>query len=138
MDKLASKRLTGTSTQSTIRNKLLDPNQPGISKSAIRRRRRKQRDQLKPKLDDLLDALQSTVTPTDTDTQMATGSNDDQITSTKVKLSHKPNPNASLKGAKKVEIEEGKRFGLVLKDPSFKASPFSALKDAILKNSDKY
>ncbi|KAG7924612.1 hypothetical protein KL925_005232 [Ogataea polymorpha] len=87
-----------------------------VSKSALRRRKRKMKEQLKPKLEDLAQVLEEV-----------------PATATHSKLDHTPNPHK--RGAKIVEKVEIKRFGAVLKDEQFRKSPFDALKRAIANNS---
>ncbi|ODV82822.1 hypothetical protein CANARDRAFT_10201 [[Candida] arabinofermentans NRRL YB-2248] len=122
----------------------------GISKSAIRRRKRKLRDSLKPKLDDLLDALPVDVQDVTNELQQQqqqqryVASGDISVdptasattTTTKNKLNHQPN--FHRKGSKLVEKMEMERFGKILKDENFKTNPFASLKEAILKNTEKY
>ncbi|KAH3667140.1 hypothetical protein OGAPHI_002789 [Ogataea philodendri] len=79
-----------------------------LAKSSLRRQKRKLRDQLKPKLEELATALDVPDKP---------------------KLDH--TPNAHKRGARAVEKGEIQRFGLVLKDKTFRSSPFDALKRAI-------
>lgn len=87
-----------------------------ISKSALRRRKRKANQSLKPKLSDLVDALPDTE-PT--------------IEFIESKPTNKPNPKKSRKGASKVENEEKARFAEILKEKNFRQSPFLALRQAI-------
>lgn len=91
LNKIAEKEVVTHTIKTKAHNDVpSDPNQAGISKSAIRRRKRKLRDQLRPKLtDDLLDALTES-----TNTVINKGEDgiEEVIISEKVKLDHTPNP----------------------------------------------
>ncbi|KAG7874414.1 hypothetical protein KL938_005029 [Ogataea parapolymorpha] len=87
-----------------------------VSKSALRRRKRKMKEQLKPKLEDLAQALEEV-----------------PATAPQPKRDHTPNPHK--RGAKIVEKVEIQRFGAVLKNEQFRKSPFDALKRVIANNS---
>lgn len=121
---------------------LSDPKQPGISKSAVRRRKRKLKEQLNTKLDDLKDILDDSMNITeDTDKNNSSNpfqNNDNNVSINPFKLDHTPNPHTSLKGAKKIEKDEIKRFGLILNDTGFRQNPFESLKEAIKNNVSKY
>ncbi|KAF3989337.1 hypothetical protein FT663_03090 [Candidozyma haemuli var. vulneris] len=99
----------------------------GISKSSTRRRKRKAKENLKPKMDDLLSSL-----PTETlnlvDVKESQG-----FIQAKKKDTNKPNPQKQGGHAKLLE-RENKQFNKVLTDKQFKASPFDALKSAIQQN----
>lgn len=128
-------RLTIQNNKNQISNPNLDPKQPGISKSAIRRRKRKLREQLAAKLGDLKNVLDETVKvekgekqADETELLKAT---DESIS--RKKLDHRPNPQTK-RGLKKVQQEEEQRFSAVLKEKSFQENPFKSLKESILKN----
>lgn len=99
----------------------------GISKSATRRRKRKAKENLKPKMDDLLLSL-----PTETlnlvDVKQSSG-----FIAAKNKDANKPNPQKQGGHAKLLQMEN-RQFNKVLTDKQFKASPFDALKQAIQNN----
>lgn len=99
----------------------------GISKSATRRRKRKTKENLKPKMDDLLLSL-----PTETlnlvNVKEASG-----FIAAKKKDTNKPNPQKQGGHAKLLQMEN-RHFNQVLADKQFKASPFDALKQAIQHN----
>lgn len=99
----------------------------GISKSSLRRRKRKAKENLKPKMDDLLLSLpQETLNLVDTkETQ--------SFIAAKKKEANKPNPTKQGGHAKLLQMEN-KHFNRVLTDKQFKASPFDALKLAIQQN----
>ncbi|ONH65344.1 Ribosome biogenesis protein SLX9 [Cyberlindnera fabianii] len=97
----------------------------GISKSSQRRIKRKQRDELKPKMQDLLETLESEVGK---DTINLVDSK--EFIASKTKRVNAPSTK-TRKGIKKVEDMERQRFGAVLKDATFKKSPFQALKESI-------
>lgn len=97
----------------------------GISKSSLRRRKRKAKEDLKPKMQDLLDTLEDevgkeTVNLVDAKEYIASVNKNKNTPSTKTR-----------KGIKKVEDMERQRFGAVLKDQAFKKSPFEALRESI-------
>lgn len=121
---------------SSVLNKPNDPNQPGISKSSIRRRKRKLRDQLRPKLtSDLFDALTSATNAKitkDKDNNI-----EEIIIEEREKLDHRPNPK-NIRGEKLIEKEENKRFKNVLKDEEFRLKGLKGLKEAILLNVNNY
>lgn len=102
----------------------------GVSKSALRRRKRKEKDVLKPKMDELLTSLpdfQTTI-----QTKIQTPQPKEFVKSTKTNL-NKPNAHKTT-GHNIILKQENKNFSNVLKNPEFKQSPFSALKAAIQQN----
>ncbi|SMN17990.1 similar to Saccharomyces cerevisiae YGR081C SLX9 Protein required for pre-rRNA processing [Maudiozyma saulgeensis] len=137
----------------------LNPEFEGISKSSVRRRKRKMRDNLKPRLDDLLTSLQK-----DDDlnqfTREESGLN---ITNDNISTDQNPfgpssvNPPARIqvtkivervepgsvkikknepnirnkKGAKLLASRERERFNEVISNQVFKQNSFSALRDII-------
>jgi ribosome biogenesis protein SLX9 len=106
-----------------------------ISKSALRRRKRNARNELKPKMDELLQNLPETTNVIDP-SAAAHKPNDHKLTkfikSTKASANL---PNATKQtGHAKIMTQESKNFTNVLKNPQFRSSPFSALKDAIAQN----
>ncbi|BAO39802.1 Ribosome biogenesis protein SLX9 [Kluyveromyces marxianus] len=122
-------------------------NMSGISKSSLRRRKRKMRDELKPKMDDLLNSLQQEGVLDDEET--TPGNKEEVVSVTKVTKSaaygsvtanstavkgqlRKNEPNIkNQKGAKLLAKQESKRFNEVLANEAFQKSPFEALKEAI-------
>lgn len=101
----------------------------GVSKSTLRRHKRRAREQLKPKMDDLLLSLPDTGMEWPSS---ATTTVKPYIKSSKANV-HQPNANNS-KGHKVIMAQEHKNFSNVLKNPEFRSSPFSALKSAIAHN----
>ncbi|KAH3679161.1 hypothetical protein WICMUC_001172 [Wickerhamomyces mucosus] len=121
-----------------------------ISKSSLRRRKRKQRDALLPKMQDLLTTLEDEVQNNDENlNNEKTIADDDKIKAPKTHksinivdskkyvdhqdkgfLKNLPS-SRTKKGSKIIEIQEKKQFGEVLKNSQFKQSPFDALKNAI-------
>lgn len=128
----------------------------GISKSSIRRRKRKMRDDLKPRLDDLLTSLQQEedldqFTRENTDLDL-TGSNTNenafikdidppamiQVTKIVEKVEpgsvkiRKNEPNIrNKKGATMLAAKERERFNEVITNQVFKQNSFSALREII-------
>lgn len=108
-----------------------DPNEAGISKSAIRRRKRKLRDQLRPKLtEDLLDALTES---TNTRINVNDKGEEELIIEEKVKLDHTPNP-LNKRGEMALFKIEKEEFKNVLKSDEFRKGGLSGLRDSILKS----
>ncbi|CCK68568.1 Slx9p KNAG_0B01210 [Huiozyma naganishii CBS 8797] len=115
----------------------------GISKSAVRRRKRKERDDLKPKMQDLLTSLEQ-----EGDLKEFTENAEGDSTAMEVKRQtfrlverdlepgtvkiKKNEPNIRNKrGAKILSIKETERFSQVLQNEQFKKNSFSALRDII-------
>ncbi|CUM67999.1 uncharacterized protein PRCAT00005713001 [Priceomyces carsonii] len=121
-EKLAAK--SNKFTQQLM-NKVTFNTSGGISKSSIRRRRRKEKEQLKPQMNDLLISLPDSFE----DSKYPSSKN-------QVQASKKRNiPNATKKtGHQKLFQQEKKNFTDVLNSPDFKSAPFSALRNAILQN----
>lgn len=87
-----------------------------ISKSALRRRKRRARDELKPQMAELLTTLEETP-------------------AVSAKPANRNQPNAAKHtGHRRILEQEGKNFSAVLQSPHFRATPFEALKAAIAKN----
>lgn len=108
-----------------------DPNEVGISKSAIRRRKRKLRDQLRPKLtEDLLEALTES---TNTRININDKGEEELIIKEKVKLDHTPNP-LNKRGEMALFKIEKEEFKNVLKSEEFRKGGLLGLRDSILKN----
>lgn len=121
-------------------------NNSGISKSSLRRRKRKLRDDLKPKMQDLLTSLQKEGVMEeikDQDEQNKQRQNVTNFTASNnpfhleskesgsVRIK-KNEPNIkNQKGAKALAQNETVRFQQVLKNQSFQQSPFSALREVI-------
>lgn len=113
-----------------------------ISKSALRRRKRRAREELKPKMDDLLSNLPTSNAPDDAHT---VSSNTDEKDKSTQESSHtyleakspRNLPNATKQsGYSRIMATEHKHFNSVLQNHQFKSSPFSALRDAISQNLD--
>ncbi|CAK9438280.1 uncharacterized protein LODBEIA_P25090 [Lodderomyces beijingensis] len=129
----------------TLVNKVTFNTSGNLSKSSLRRKKRKEKEHLKPKMDDLLHNL-----PTE-DTEAASASrggvtrlvthkaqkaqDNKYLESNKSNL-NKPNP-TKRRGYKQIMKEENKNFSSVLKNPQFRALPFDALKNAIKQNMEK-
>jgi ribosome biogenesis protein SLX9 len=92
-----------------------------VSKSALRRRKRRARDELKPQMAELLTTLE--------ETPAVSGYVDT------AKPANRNQPNAAKHtGHRRILEQEGKNFSAVLQSPQFRATPFAALKAAIAKN----
>lgn len=103
----------------------------GISKSSLRRRKRKEKEELKPKMNELLTSLDEPLTITKIVERKPTGF----VQSSKLNLNQ---PNAAKRtGHSKILSKENKNFQKVLQNPQFRTSPFAALKDAIAQNLQK-
>ncbi|CAI5757692.1 unnamed protein product [Candida verbasci] len=106
-----------------------------ISKSALRRKKRKEKEQLKPKMNELLMNLPTDgneINEQDKVTKIVRPNSTEYIKSSKLNL-NRPNPTKST-GLKQIMKEEHKNFNNVLTNPDFRASPFDALKNAIKQN----
>lgn len=103
----------------------------GVSKSALRRRKRKEREQLKPKMDDLLLSLPETVNIVDTKKAREVK----YVRDTSVPV-NQPNPQKHTGHTKLLEAEN-KRFNQVLANREFKKSPFALLQQTISQNMGK-
>lgn len=122
----------------------------GISKSAVRRRKRKLRDELKPKMGDLLTSLreeddlrqhvlEDATNPRDSNpvakkSVVRVLSKEERGTS---ELGHvhirKNEPNIrNQKGARALSIRETLRMNDILHNSSFQQNPFGALREAIM------
>lgn len=104
----------------------------GVSKSALRRRKRKEKEQLKPKLDDLLLSLPETVNV------VAPLGKTKEVKYVKdtSKEANQPNPQKHTGHTKLLEAEN-KRFNQVLTNSEFKKSPFALLQQTISQNMGK-
>ncbi|CCE91435.1 Slx9p TDEL_0C05460 [Torulaspora delbrueckii] len=126
----------------------------GISKSAVRRRKRKLREDLKPKMGDLLTSLgqeddlkehvQEEIVdekvqveePRRNVTKIVSIKNQDHADPGFVKI-RKNEPNIrNQKGAKVLSIRETTRMNNVLHNASFQQNPFGALRDVIKMQQD--
>ncbi|ODV64071.1 Slx9p ASCRUDRAFT_68097 [Ascoidea rubescens DSM 1968] len=127
-------------------NQAVDSNLIGISKSSLRRRKRKLRENLKPKLSDLLDSLNSIEDDNNSAKQPnKINKNSNNIQNVKIEKKgyinkqlnkNQPNPHKSLNSFKIISKMENSNFIKVLNDESFKANPFQAIRDKInLQNS---
>lgn len=124
----------------------------GISKSSIRRRKRKLRDDLKPRMEDLLTSLkqepglQEITKSIEEEGEASTmdGSHMSSVAAvTRIVSKEKPLEPGSIKikknepnirtkkGAKALSIKESQRFMQVLKNDEFKKNTFGALRDII-------
>lgn len=140
IDKIIEKSSINDANKATILSSnnvipnLKDPKQPGISKSAIRRRKRKLRDQLAPKLtEDLLDALTES---TNTVINKTIDGTEEIVIKEKVKLDHTPNPH-NKRGAMALYKIENEKFKQVLKNKEVRNGGLSALRNLILENISK-
>ncbi|SCV04452.1 LANO_0G10286g1_1 [Lachancea nothofagi CBS 11611] len=125
-----------------------------ISKSALRRRKRKQRDQLKPRMEDLLVSLeQDGVQEATADSDENGDGNDNKLpqnstASVSSRVTRITTPNLPLesgsvsvkrnqpnirnqRGAKQLAQNESDRFQTVLQNKQFQQNPFAALKEVI-------
>lgn len=99
-----------------------------ISKSSLRRRKRREREQLKPKMDELLSSLDDIQNQTKIVVK-------DPETGGYIKATRPNLPNANTKkGQQQIRKQEGENFKNVLKNPEFRVDPFAALKFAIANN----
>lgn len=136
IEKNITRRPIATTQTTLISNSVipesLDPNQPGISKSAIKRRKRKLRDQIRPKFtEDMLDAL---TTSTGTTIEKSEDGTQEKITiESKVKLDHTPNP-FNKRGEAALNKIENQRFKQVMKNKELMSGGVGSLKEAILFN----
>ena len=132
-------------------SRIKEQNNPsGVSKSSLRRRKRKLRDELKPKMNDLLQTLQqegvldedvrdnlqseTEVKKSERVTKVTKSDRYNFVSSSETgKVSVKRNePNIrNQKGAKQLAQQETKRFNEVLLNQTFQHSPFDALREAI-------
>ncbi|CAL9737566.1 ribosome biogenesis protein Slx9p [Monosporozyma servazzii] len=124
----------------------------GISKSSIRRRKRKLRDDLKPRMEDLLTSLKQEPGLQEITKSIEEGEHDSvpdgsHMSSvaavTRIVSKQKPLEPGSIKikknepnirtkkGAKALSIKESQRFMQVLKNDEFKKNSFGALRDII-------
>ncbi|QLL31312.1 hypothetical protein HG536_0B01750 [Torulaspora globosa] len=126
----------------------------GISKSAVRRRKRKLRDELKPRMGDLLtslreeDDLKQHVLEGSTDGGPSDGNSDPIAKKNVVRVLSKDERRAgelgyvhirknepnirNQKGAKALSIRETSRMNDILHNSSFQQNPFGALREAIM------
>lgn len=106
----------------------VDPNFAGISKSAIRRRKRKMRDDLKPKMGELLTSLDQE----DDLKEQLKEEFTEGVVEPEPQKKRKNEPNIrNQKGAKALSIQESERMKQVLSNSSFQQNTFSALRDVI-------
>lgn len=99
----------------------------GVSKSALRRQKRKEREQLKPRMEDMLSSL-----PMD-ELEAASERGKAQFVEKKPKRINEPNPQKQGGHAKLLDTENT-RFNRILRDEQFKETPFATLKQAIARN----
>lgn len=95
-----------------------------ISKSSLRRRKRKEKQELKPKMEELLTSLEESLGET------INVVDSKQYVQAREKQANAPSTRTK-RGLQKVEQQERKLFGMVLKDEQFKKSPFEALRESI-------
>ncbi|KAI3406279.2 SLX9 [Candida oxycetoniae] len=112
-------------------NKVTFNTSGGISKSSLRRQKRKAKEQLKPKMDEILDNLPKTSNDVEIKS-LDNAMGNDFVESNRINR-NKPNP-VKASGYKRIMKEENRNFSNVLKNPQFRASPFEALKLAIQEN----
>lgn len=109
---------------------------PGVSKSALRRQKKKKKEELKPKLNDLWSSLPTTTTnlidAIDEDIKKGSVKPKEFISSSQ-KAANLPNANKKT-GHAKILVEEHKNFNSVLSNKQFRSSPFETLKQAISQN----
>ena len=115
-------------------NKLIDDSIK-ISKSSLRRRKRKAREQLKPKLDDLLTNLPLTTNNNSIQQQINQSREGEKIDNSifinkKINKNHIPNP-TKASGIKQIMKQESIIFQNALK---IRDSNFSSLKNMIQQN----
>lgn len=109
----------------TFQRLIVASNLSGISKSALRRRKRKAREQLKPQMNDLLTSIADEVPKGNHETPQ-------YVESTKP---HSNAPNSAKRsGRNAIMRQEHSAFNQVLQNPEFRSSPFAALKSAIANN----
>ncbi|EGW33122.1 uncharacterized protein SPAPADRAFT_60434 [Spathaspora passalidarum NRRL Y-27907] len=120
-----------------LMNKVTFNTSNNLSKSALRRKKRREKEQLKPKMDELFSSLPETSTNTDitnnTTTKIVTASSGEGFIKSSKSNLNKPNPSKSS-GFKQILKDEHKNFNNVLKNPQFRTSPFDALRNAIQQN----
>ncbi|KAK6464068.1 ribosome biogenesis protein SLX9 [Scheffersomyces coipomensis] len=109
-----------------LSNKITFNTSNSISKSSLRRQKKKAKEELKPKMNELLLSLPST-------SGVVKGKNEDEKAFIAKKSLNKPNANKRT-GHQRILIQENKNFKNVLTNSEFKASPFSALKNVIQQN----
>lgn len=129
------------SSEVGTKSKILDPRQPGISKSAVRRRKRKLKEQLTAKLSDLKSVLDETMEVERRQENTAleditAGEKEGLEAISRRKLDHRPNP-STVRGSALVEKSESRRFKAILKEQEFKQSPFASLRTSIMNNISK-
>ncbi|GAV53458.1 hypothetical protein ZYGR_0AI07420 [Zygosaccharomyces rouxii] len=131
-----SKRDKNLSRQQMFLNQIkhkndTDPNFAGISKSAIRRRKRKMRDDLKPKMGELLTSLGQ---EDDLKEQLEENFKEEDVVEPEPQpqRKRKNEPNIrNQKGAKALSVQESERMKQVLSNSSFQQNTFGALRDVI-------
>ena len=129
----------------------MSANFDGISKSSIRRRKRKLREELKPRMQDLLTSLEQEKDLQGIIDNTSKNINDDDVidmdskirfVDTKEIRSKKAEPGSirikknqpnirNQKGAKALAANETARFNQVLTNQEFQKNPFSALREVI-------
>lgn len=108
---------------------------PGVSKSTLRRQKRKAKQDLKPKLDDLWSSLPSTTTKLvdSIDEEQKGEVKPKEFIKGSQKVANLPNANKKT-GHAKILVNEHKNFNNVLNNKQFRASPFALLKQSISQN----
>lgn len=112
-----------------LTNKVTFNTSNSISKSSLRRRKRKEKEELKPKMNELLLNL-----PEET-TKLVDNTKTNTFIKTSKQNLNRPNPQ-KITGQRAIFAQESKSFTNVLKNTQFKSSPFDALKNAIKQNLD--
>lgn len=102
-----------------------------LSKSVIRRKKRKEREQLKPQMDELLTSL-----PMDEFVDIEPQNAEPEYIEAERKNTNAPNANKQS-GRRFILKQEHENFNQVLSSTQFRSSPFAALKDAIKHNMNK-
>lgn len=109
----------------SFQNSIASGSFSGISKSALRRRKRKAKQQLKPKMEDLLTTITDEIEtqPSESAQYIASSKGRENL------------PNAANKSGRSVIMrQEHDKFNHVLQDATFRNLPFAALKNAIANN----
>lgn len=105
----------------------------GISKSARKRRNKKAKEELKPKMDDLFSSLPEATVKIVKSSDVKTKK---YVADADKKPTNAPNPQKHT-GHTKLLAAENEHFNRVLQNKQFRSSPFAALKEAIGQNMQK-
>lgn len=107
-----------------------------ISKSALRRRKRKARESLKPKMDDLLASLPGDDSESNHNDSSSQNNGSKEYIEATVKAQNKPNVKKKS-GQQIIFKQEHQHFNEVLQNNQFRSSPFATLRSAISQNMEK-